>query len=233
MVYSGLIERFNTLLLRTSTAYFLHAQNPSVKGNDAESLRQWCAVQEVRNLLAERNPLVAGTLLPNQPGLALVNGLPLVPAGVRFVVDENDPYTVDFAVELAGVTFKVDVPGQPQRTPAVSAAATRTSTTFAARVDELYTVRLYAGSSLVTTILVPVNRAILRALREHNRQGAYQFLERLPEMQEKYRSLVAIWIAANDAAATGQSKLYYDLIAAAAPLLVVPRPTAVYPHRHV
>lgn len=233
MVYSGLQERLNTLLLRASTAFYLHASNPRVKGNDAESLRQWCAAQEVRNLFVEQNPAVAAKLLPTSPSLAAINGMPLVPAGIRYVVDETTPGMVDLSVEVPGVTFVVEAPGIAPFSPTVVDLPTRTSAVFAANFDELYTVKILAAGKRVATILVPVNRALLSALREHNRQGAYQFKNRLPDPQPEYVALLAFWIAANDAAATGQSQLYYDLIAASEKVVPrAPRPTAVYPYRH-
>jgi hypothetical protein len=233
MQYAGLLERLNTLLLQASTALYLHASNPRVKGNDREHLRQWAAAHEVRTALLEQNPAFASQLLPSYPSLAAINGLPLLPTGLRWAVDEKGAAgKLTFSAEVAGVTFSVTAPDGKAFVPKPTALATRTVATFDAPLDGLYAVTLHVGSIRLAIVLVPVNRALLRALRRNNQQNAYAFRERLPDPNPAYVSRLARWIAADAAAATGQPSLYYLLSASAEAVPQAPTPIAIYPHLH-
>ena len=216
-------------------AYVRHAKRPGVYGPAQSHYALWASANEVRAAFNEQNPAFAQTLLPatgqNDP---LLNGWPLVPAGVRWAVDEAAPGTLTVTVDVAGGASIRVVPPAPVAPfmAVVTLAATRATTTFPAVADGLYALTLSAGGSNLATVYVPVCRAGFQRFREHSR--ALRFAFRLPKSAAptpEYTAVLARLIAHEAAAYTGQTTLAADLLKAALAVPAPRTPTALYPRR--
>ena len=233
MEYIGLSERLTTLWLRARTAFVLHAANPRVLGNDAEYRRVRAAAYEVGCLLAERNPVFAATLLDNDTTVVLAGpGVPLLPTGTLSLVDADGAGTVTVALLVAGVTLTVTMPNGTVLTPAVVAGNGRTSATFPALVDGLYTVRALVGGTALATLLVPVYRSQVAALRENSRAARYAFRQQVPAPTPEFTSRLARLYGAEALARLGNRTGYAQLIASAAAIAGGAAPIAIFPSDH-
>ena len=218
------------------TAYVRHAKRPGVFGAAQAHYTLWCSANEVRDALNEQNPAFAQTLLPATAGSAgpLPNAWPLVPAGVRWAVDETAPGTLTVTVDVAGPVAVRVVPPKPAAPfdAAVTLTATRATLTFPAVADGLYALTLSVAGSLLATVYVPVSRAGFRRFREHSR--ALRFGFRLPQPARPsapYTATLARLIAHEAAAYTAQPVLAAKLLAAALAVPAPVTPTALYPRR--
>lgn len=214
-------------------AYLRHAARPSVLGPAGEHLRLWASLYEARACLSEQNPAFAATLLPMGGFVPLAApGLPVLPAGVRWAVDEDKPGTISLAVDVASpVTLSVLAPGATTAfTPTVVGLPTRASTTFPAKAEGLYQVVISLGATHLATIYVPVMRELFRRFRELSRALAFGFTSRRPRPTDNYQALLSCIITATAAAQTGQVALYAQLVTDALALEQAPSPVALYPH---
>ena len=214
-------------------AFVRHAKRPGVYGPAQSHYTLWTQAYEVRAAFNEQNPAFAHTLLPatgqNDP---LPNAWPLVPAGVRWAVDEAAPGTLTVTVDVAGPVSIQVVPPAPVAPFAatVTLAPTRAAATFPAVADGLYTLKLSVAGSVLATVYVPVSRAGFRRFREHSRALGFGF--RLPQAtrpSEDYTATLARLIAHEAAAYTGQPALAARLLAAALAVPAPATPTALYP----
>lgn len=213
-------------------AYLRHAARPFVHGPAGEHLRLWASLYEARACLSEQNPAFASTLLPRGGFIPLpAPGLPLLPTGVRWAVDEDSPGTVRLAVELAGgVSFSVLPPASERFVPPVTELSTRTSTSFSAPLDGLYRVRVLVGAFVIARLYIPVMRVEFRRFRENSRAVAFGFRPVRPRPSGAYLQRLACLIAADAAAQTGQPELYASLMESAGRIEQAPSPVALYPH---
>jgi hypothetical protein len=213
-------------------AYLRHAARPFVHGPAGEHLRLWAGLYEAKACLNEQNPAFAASLLRTGGFMPLVApGLPVLPTGVRWAVDEEVPGTIKLAVDVAGgATFSVVPPGGTAFAPTVTGLPTRASTTFPAKADGLYKVLISVGATTLATLYIPVMRAEFRRFRENSRALAFGFRAARPKPNDPYRQRLACIIAADAAAQTGQPALYAALMADALAIEQAPSPVALYPY---
>jgi hypothetical protein len=89
--YADLPARLQSLQAQQTAAFVYQARHPGTQAG--ASFKLWAGVYEARAALAEQNPAWATAQLPRPgspsplPGV----GIPLVPAGVRYVLDEAGP----------------------------------------------------------------------------------------------------------------------------------------------
>lgn len=228
--YAALPARLLALQAEALAAYVRHAKRPAVYGAARKHLRLWAASYEARAAFAEQNPAFAQTLLPAAAGLSAPNRLPLIPAGVRWAVDESAPNTVTLTVDVTGiVTFTVTAPGRVPFAPPLTYAPTRATATFAAPVDGLYAVTLSAGKTILASLLVPVTRTEFGLFREQSRALAFAFKQHRPTPSSTYLAVLARLIGAEAAAQTGQKALALALLLALRGVRPAATPTALFP----
>ena len=211
-----LTARYAALQAQYVGDYVRHATRPAALGSVAAHAKHRAAAYEALAALAEQNPAFAQTLLPATGTSAQPNTLPIVPAGVNVAVDQSGAGTVDVRVDVAGtLILSVRTPAGLTLTPVLTAAATGSSATFAAPTDGLYALTITVAGQLLTTLYVPVARAAYRLLREDSRAAGYGDHPALPSPSATYAERLAILIAAEAAARTGQAALATRLLAAA------------------
>lgn len=200
---------------RADAAYLRHATHPNYAGVDVAFERLWGQWLEGKCALAESNPTYGAALLGSPSPVAVGVGLPLLPAAVRWAVDEAAPGTVSLTVDVAGgVGVSVTPPSGPAFTPAVTTAPTRATTTFNAAVDGLYLVTLTAGGSVVARLYVPVTRREFSLLREDSRHQRHQFSHTTtPRLTPQMRLRLALLRGAECAAHSGLPDLAASLLA--------------------
>lgn len=229
--------RLNALRAKSIAALVRHARDPRRFGASDEHERYWFACNAVRYALAEGNTVFAGSLLPATGEAARVGeGLPVLPTGVRWAVDEAAPGTVTLTVDVAaaaGVTARVEPPETGPFVPVVAAGPTRLTTTFTAPDDGIHIVSFFAGGTTpLFRVYVPVTRALFRSLREDSRQLAYSFRRALPPAADPVQRLrLALLIAGESAAQTRQLEVAVAAHERAEALPQAPAPTAIYPSR--
>lgn len=214
-------------------AYLRHAARPFVHGPAGEHLRLWAGLYEAKACLNEQNPAFAASLLPKAGFMPLAApGLPVLPTGVRWAVDDKDALgAIKLTVDVAGgASFSVIPPGGSVFMPIVTGLPTRASTTFPAKLDGLYQVLISAGSTTLATLYVPVMRAEFRRFRENSRALAFGFHASRPNFSGPYLKRRACIIAADASAQTGRPDLYAAHMASAAAIEQAPSPVALYPH---
>ena len=197
-------------------AYLRHATHPNHSGADVAFERAWAAWYESKAALAERNPAYADTLLPaTGAGVNAGEGLPLLPAAVRWAVDESGPNTVRLTMDVAGgVSVSVLPPTGAAFLPPVTLAPTRATTVFAAPADGLYLVTLTAAGTTLARVYVPVTRRGFGLLREDSRHLRQQFrLAPNPRPTDTMRLRLALLRGAECAAQSGQPTLALSLLA--------------------
>lgn len=215
---------------------------PRAFGAADEFLRYWCAAQEARYAQREGNTLFADSLLPTTGEVELVGeGIPLLPSGVQWTVDAPTAGTVTVTMYVAhgqALTARVTPPASPAGLQAVSVPvpltpdATALRVTFPAGQDGIYTVSVRSAGTKLLTLLIPVTRAVFRALREDSRHLGYHFRRSTPPAPSaSYRLRLALLIGAESAAQTGQATLAASLLADAHALPEAPTPTALHPFR--
>lgn len=228
--YAALPARLLALQAEALAAYVRHAKRPAVYGAAQKHLRLWAASYEARAAFAEQNPAFAQTLLPAAAGLSAPNRLPLIPAGVRWAVDESAPNTVTLTVDVTGpVTLQVQPPVGASFAVVPVLQATRATATFAAPVDGLYAVTMSAGTVALTRLLVPVTRTEFGLFREQSRALAFAFKQHRPTPSSTYLAVLARLIGAEAAAQTGQEKLALSLLLALRAVRPPATPTALFP----
>lgn len=230
--------RLSTLTARCVAAYVRHARRPAVQGATDEHLRYWGSAYAARAAINDGNPVFAATLLP-QPGgeLPIAGGLPLLPSGVRWVVDEAAPGRVTVTVDVvasAGVQATVTPPATEADTAPpvvmVQVAPTRTTLSFAAPADGLYLVALRTTGGPLATLCIPVQRRAFRQFREQVRHHGYAFRAAQPPLLDRATRLrLALLAGAESAATTNQTTLADTLRHRAEQLPTPPTPTALYP----
>ena len=231
--YADIADRLTALRAQASAAYRAYARDPGLVGPVGTHLAYWAAAYEVRAALAEQNPAFAQTLLPPAgAAYAAGPGLPLLPAGVRWAVDEARPDSLTLTVDVAGpLTLSVTAPGTTQPVAAVvSQGTSRATATVDAPADGLYYVFLTTAAVRLVTLLVPVQRAEFRRFRENSRALAFAWGRTLPRPHGPYSARLARLIGAEAAARTGQAALFAALAASAAAVPVADSPLAIYLH---
>lgn len=231
--YADLPARLQTLQTQQRAAYVYQARHPGTQ--PGASLKLWAAVYEARAALAEQNPAWAAAQLPalGQPvGVAGV-GIPLVPAGVRYALDEAGPGKLTLSLEVGGpVTFSVLAPGATASfAPLVAQLPTRATTVFDARADGIYRVALTTGSVHLATLYVLVPRAEFRRFREYSRLLYFGAGDALPRPAGAYCGFLARLVAAEAACRTGQPELATRLLDSARALPAPTRPVGLFPFR--
>ena len=230
--YDALPDRLAALQQQGTAAYLRHAAHPN-RGNDRAHLKLWAAAYEARAALAEQNPAFAQTLLPAGTAPAAPDGLPLVPAGIAWAVDQpGAPGTVTLTIDVAGGPgLSVLAPGAtaPFR-PAVLAGPTRSTCTFPAPLDGLYAVTLDLAGTKLATLYVPVTRAEFRLFRADSRAGHFAFRLAPARPCAAYVARLARLVAAEAAARCGDAPLALALLASARAVPAAPAPTALYPY---
>ncbi|GAC1589675.1 MAG: hypothetical protein NVS3B25_07450 [Hymenobacter sp.] len=231
--YADLPARLLTLQAAAVAAYVRHAGHPNRVGASSAHRKLWGAAYEARAALAESNPATAQGLLPASGSSPLPHALPLVPAAVRWAVDESARNTVSLSVDVAGpVGVSVTAPGASTPltpAPVVTLTPTRASTVFPAVADGLYRVTLTLGSTALAALLIPVSRAEFRLFREDSRALGFAFRSVVPAPSPTYRARLALLAGAEAAARTGQAALAASLLAAVRALPPAPTPPALYP----
>ncbi len=225
--------QLTTLQQAAAAAFYRHAARPYVLGPADEHERLWLLAYEARAAAGEGNPAFALTLLPPaEPVSATGPGLPLLPVGVRYVVDEAGPGLVTVTLDVAGaVSIDVLSPQSGIPYPAtVTTTATRATATFTASADGLYALTLAVGSAGLATVYVPVLRGLWRRFREQARALGFAFRVGRPRLGEAARALLARLIAAEAAAHTGDPVLFAQLVASANALPLPASPVALYPY---
>lgn len=219
---------------KVRVAHLRHSSGRSIGGRFENAYQLWRKYYEAKATLNDQNPAFAAKLLPkNAPLVGRVLGFFPIPAGVYWEVDKVVRGTVALTVDIAAtVTVEVTPPdGSAKQNPVVTPTATRQSTTFSARVDGLYAVRIKAGTTTLTTLYVPVMRARFLDFRELSRYLAFDFkLGQNPPATDDYSEMLAVLYAADAAAATGQTALYAELEQTAAELNKAPKPVALFSH---
>ena len=211
-----LTARYAALQAQYVGDFVRHANQPAALGSVAAHEKHHAAAYEALAALAEQNPAFAQSLLPTVGTSALPNTLPAIPAGVLVAIDQSGAGTVDVAIDVAGpLTLTVLTPAGTTLTPALTSTATRTTTTFAALADGLYTLALSVSGAALLTLYVPVARAAYRLLREDSRATGYGDHPALPTPSPVYAERLAVLIAAEAAARTGLGALSRLLLAAA------------------
>jgi len=215
-------------------AHVKHAGGPSVANRFSLAYALWRIFYEARAALRDQNPGFAKKLLPKKGLVLTALGFPMIPAGVRAAVDDTAPGTITVTVDVsATLTVRVTPPGSTtaQTLPALP-GATRQTLTFPALVDGLYELTLLVGGSKLATIYVGVLRARMRDFRELSRHLAFDFKPgHNPKSTDDYDELLAVLYAADAAAATSQTSLFYQLADEADAITKSPKPTALFPHR--
>lgn len=227
--------QLTALRLKARAAVLRHVARPSAFGAADEHLRFWAAANEARYATLEGNLAFAAKLLPRTGEVVEAGeGIPLLPAGVRWVVDEDGANTITVSVDVAaaqGVVARVTPPTGAAFTVAGIADPTRATFSFPAGGDGLYAVALLSGGSPIATVYVPVTRSLHRSLREDSRALGYQFRRALPPTPSAdYRLRLALLIGAESAAQTGQVALALSLLGDAGAVTPAPSPVALYPY---
>jgi hypothetical protein len=215
-------------------AHLRHSLRSWANGFD-NAFRLWQQLYEARAAIADQNPTFAATLLSRTAPLAMaVPGLPLIPSGVRWAVDEVRKGSVVVSIEVAGGTILVK---SPEDKPVVIApgdvtrTTTRTTFVFKALQDGLYTLTLSIGAIHLATVYVPVQRAEFLRFRKNSNHLAFGFrADKSPKPDDAYLERLAFIIAADAAAATGHPKEFYELSAAGGDVAEAPEPIALYPN---
>lgn len=212
--------------------YVRYCRRPFIEGNWASWRGLSRRSYEAAACLREQNPVVAAQLLP--PNGVAVNGfpgLPLLPSGIRFAVDDADerPNSIKLTVDAGGVVSMTVQPPNSTTTflPIVTLTPTRASTVFDAPADGLYIVRLTVGTTTLTTVMVPVYRAEALKFRERSRLLGFQLHAANPRSNEAYDEHLALLYGLNAAGYTSQPVLFARLQAALAVLSAIPYPVAV------
>lgn len=229
--YDNLPARLLTVQAAAVAAYVRHARHPERVGADAAHRRHWATAYEARAALAEQNPafaalLVAPTGSAPTPG---ASGLPLLPAGVRWVVDQDGPGTVTLSVDVAGaVTLLVTPPNLPAFAVVPVATATRATATFAAPVDGLYRVALAVGGAALAVLYGLVTRTEIRLFREDSRAQRLAFAPLPRPLSPAYLARLARLAGAEALARTGQPLAAAAALASIRALPAAPTPTGLF-----
>jgi hypothetical protein len=227
-------DRLATLRAQGIAALVRHSRDPRRFGAAETHERLWFAANAARYALAEGNTVLAGRRVPNTgTGLPVGEGIPLLPAGTRWAVDETTAGTVTLTLDIAaiaGATATVRPPEGFSFTATASSVPTRTTITFAAPLDGVYTVALLVGKITIAKVLVPVTRALFRLVREDSRAQASAFRRLQPPAPSAAQRLrLALLVCAESAVQTGQQSLANTLLGAAAAVPAPALPTALYP----
>lgn len=230
--YANLPDYLLALQGQAVAAYVRHATHPERVGTGTAHLKLWARAYEGRAALAEQNPAFAQTLLPTSAGTVMPGavGLPLVPAAVRWAVDEASPGTVTLTMDIAGaVTVLVQPPNKTAAfNPVMVLGLTRATTIFAAAVDGLYLLTLSVGGSPLATLYVPVTRTETRLFREDSRALRFAFNPQPPRPTPTYLARLARLAGAEALAVTRQPTAAAALLASARALPPSTLPTGLY-----
>lgn len=213
-------------------AYLCDVRQPHVQGNDKQCRRLWFARYAAKAAAHDQNPVFAAKILPTTVYVMVASaGLPLHPAGVRYVVDDTAPDTMSVSVEVAGpvsMTLISPVPGTLPQVATPTYLPTRAMAIFAVLPDGIYILQIAIGAQQVASIQVLVQRANFRAFRERVRLLAYDFRGgKLPLPDENTMLLLALMMAAEAAAQTSQKDLCMQLYTAASLVEHAPTPVAI------
>lgn len=212
-------------------AHLRHSRSRAVGGRFSNAFQRWRTHFEAKAALRDQNPAFAAKLLPSlAPTAPPALGFFVLPAGIRWAVDEDSPNTINLSVAVAGtVTMQVTPPaGNLPFAASVMPGPFRQLTTFSARLDGLYRVAISAGGAPLAIIYIPVQRARFLDFRELSRYLRFDFVvSHTSAAPAPYAEMLAVLYAADASAATGQTSQFYQLADVAAQLEKAPRPIAL------
>lgn len=213
--------------------YAAFAQRPYVLGNWSAFFALWARAYEAKAALAERNQAFANSILPagGDQLSATPQGVPESPRAVRWVLDELKPGTATVRLDVTGaVTATLRAPFAAAVLPltATLVEATRSTFTFPAALDGLYSLQLVAGTSVLATLYIPVMRGEWKRLREFSRQSAYQFNATRSAPNAAFCTHLSLLGMAEAAARTGQPVLFATIAAYLAARPAASTPVALF-----
>ena len=232
MAQATVPELVQSLQEEARRAYLRDVRQPHVQGNDKQCRRLWFARYAAKAAAHDQNPVFAAKILPSTVYVSVSSlGLPLHPAGIRYVVDDTRANTMTVSVEVAGpitLTLLSPVPGVLPQVGTPTYQPTRGTATFNVLSDGIYTLQIAVGLQRLAGIYVLVQRANFRAFRERVRLLAYDFRGgKFPLPDEETMLLLALMMAAEAAAQTGQKDLCMKLYTAAGLIEHAPTPVAI------